>query len=123
MLTPSSLLRASLPHFPTSSIVRSPRLAFSSTTATVGAGAATRKMAATPRFSEGTDPETAAPALGALLRAGEGEAGKEGGRWVLSRNGEGLERTFKFKTFMKTWVRRTHSPPPPSAFSFFVRVE
>ncbi len=28
-----------------------------------------------------------------------------GGRWALTRDGAGLERTFKFKTFAKTWVR------------------
>lgn len=49
---------------------------------------------AKPRFSEGTDEASASPALSALLS----------GSWVLAKDGEALERSFKFKTFAKTWV-------------------
>jgi len=28
----------------------------------------------------------------------------QGGQWALVPNGQGLERSFKFKTFAKTWV-------------------
>jgi 4a-hydroxytetrahydrobiopterin dehydratase len=27
-----------------------------------------------------------------------------GGRWALANGGEALERSFRFKTFAKTWV-------------------
>jgi len=52
---------------------------------------------ASPRFSAGSDLDTAGKTLALLLTSG-------GGRWMLTENGEGLERTFKFKTFAKTWV-------------------
>lgn len=29
---------------------------------------------------------------------------ENGGRWELTKKGNGLERTFQFKTFKKTWV-------------------
>jgi len=32
-----------------------------------------------------------------------------GGRWALTNGGEALERTFKFKTFAKTWVSCSRS--------------
>jgi 4a-hydroxytetrahydrobiopterin dehydratase len=51
-----------------------------------------------PRFSKGTDEATALPSLQPLLSS-------EGGRWTLTSEGEALERSFKFKTFAKTWVR------------------
>lgn len=62
------------------------------------------------RFSSGTDETTALPALQALLSpsqtvGGDGAASGVGGRWTLTKEGEALERTFKFKTFTKTWVR------------------
>lgn len=38
-------------------------------------------------------------ALGQLLD------GSGGGRWALTTAGDGIERSFKFKTFTKTWVR------------------
>ncbi|KAL7628901.1 hypothetical protein AAE478_000417 [Parahypoxylon ruwenzoriense] len=50
------------------------------------------------RFSAGVDEPALAQALEPLLAS----AGR-GGRWVLIPNGEGLERSFKFKTFAKTW--------------------
>lgn len=51
-----------------------------------------------PRFATGTDESTVAPALNTLLSS-------SGGRWQLAADGEALERSFKFKTFAKTWVR------------------
>jgi hypothetical protein len=51
-----------------------------------------------PRFSEGSAASSMTESLAPLLAA-------SGGRWSLSASGEGLERTFKFKTFTKTWVR------------------
>lgn len=62
------------------------------------------------RFSKGTDEAAAASRLDALvLPAGEGGAAAASasaeGRWTLAKEGEALERSFKFKTFAKTWVR------------------
>lgn len=51
-----------------------------------------------PRFSPGTDEAAATANLGTLLAS-------SGGRWTLTNEGEALERSFKFKTFAKTWVR------------------
>ncbi|KAI2617541.1 transcriptional coactivator/pterin dehydratase [Hypomontagnella submonticulosa] len=52
----------------------------------------------TPRFSDGVDEPALTRALEHLLISAE-----NGGRWVLIPGGEGLERSFKFKTFAKTW--------------------
>ncbi|GAB1318881.1 hypothetical protein MFIFM68171_09091 [Madurella fahalii] len=49
-----------------------------------------------PRFSTGSDAAAMAAALAPLLTG-------NGGRWALVADGEALERTFKFKTFAKTW--------------------
>jgi 4a-hydroxytetrahydrobiopterin dehydratase len=54
-------------------------------------------MHTAPRFSQGVDEVSATSALGGLLS-------QSGGRWTLAKEGEALERTFKFKTFAKTWV-------------------
>lgn len=61
---------------------------------------ASRRSSSTmnPRLSPGTDAETVAPALSALLSS-------HGGRWALASDGQALERSFKFKTFEKTWVQ------------------
>ncbi|KAK1759402.1 pterin 4 alpha carbinolamine dehydratase-domain-containing protein [Echria macrotheca] len=56
----------------------------------------TSSSGATPRFSASTDTAAAHAALAPLITPG-------GGRWRLTADGEGLERTFKFKTFAKTW--------------------
>ncbi|KAI0553678.1 pterin 4 alpha carbinolamine dehydratase-domain-containing protein [Xylaria curta] len=48
------------------------------------------------RFSAGADETSLTAALEGLL------AGK-GGRWTLISSGQGLERSFKFKNFTKTW--------------------
>lgn len=31
-------------------------------------------------------------------------------RWVVTEDGQGIQRTFKFKTFAKTWVQWHPSP-------------
>ena len=46
-----------------------------------------------PRFAKGTDEAALTAALTPLLA-----------RWALSADGGAIERTFKFKTFAKTWV-------------------
>lgn len=51
-----------------------------------------------PKFSPGTDETLATSALTPLLTS-------SGGRWTLSTEGQAVERSFKFKTFAKTWVR------------------
>ncbi|KAI1128133.1 pterin 4 alpha carbinolamine dehydratase-domain-containing protein [Nemania abortiva] len=50
------------------------------------------------KFSAGADETALTPALQELMDS----AGK-GGRWALIPSGQGLERSFKFKTFAKTW--------------------
>ncbi|EHA52196.1 hypothetical protein MCOR27_010947 [Pyricularia oryzae] len=47
-----------------------------------------------PNFAPGSDVAALDAALTPLLAPG---------RWQLTPDGEGLERTFKFKTFAKTW--------------------
>ncbi|KAI1747930.1 pterin 4 alpha carbinolamine dehydratase-domain-containing protein [Xylaria castorea] len=54
--------------------------------------------AAKVRFSTGADETSLTTALQGLLDS----AGK-GGRWTLISSGQGLERSFKFKNFTKTW--------------------
>ncbi|ODA76282.1 hypothetical protein RJ55_08127 [Drechmeria coniospora] len=49
-----------------------------------------------PHYSSGTDEAAAATSLTALLTS-------SGGSWTLSSNGSAIERSFKFKTFAKTW--------------------
>ncbi|XXG94429.1 hypothetical protein Hte_000685 [Hypoxylon texense] len=56
----------------------------------------------TPRFSPGVNEPALKQALAPLLASAE-----LGGRWALVPGGEGLERSFKFKTFAKTWVYNT----------------
>ncbi|KAI1409092.1 transcriptional coactivator/pterin dehydratase [Hypoxylon sp. FL1857] len=55
-------------------------------------------QAQAPQFSAGVDEPALTRALEPLLAS----AGR-GGRWELIHGGEGLERSFKFKTFTKTW--------------------
>ncbi|KAI0185380.1 pterin-4-alpha-carbinolamine dehydratase family protein [Xylaria flabelliformis] len=50
------------------------------------------------KFSAGADEASLTAALQGLLDS----AGK-GGRWTLISSGQGLERSFKFKNFTKTW--------------------
>ena len=56
-----------------------------------------RKMATNPTFSSNYDPQKGAQELSPLLRT-------NGGKWDLIESGKGVERSFKFKTFKKTWV-------------------
>lgn len=60
----------------------------------------TRTMATTtttPVFSSSYDPKQGVQDLAPLLAG-------SGGRWALIESGKGVERSFKFKTFKKTWV-------------------
>ncbi|KAF2097592.1 transcriptional coactivator/pterin dehydratase [Rhizodiscina lignyota] len=59
------------------------------------ADAASASTAASVHFSSNTDPATAAPLLARLCTPG--------GRWAPSSHGRGIERSFKFRTFKKTW--------------------
>lgn len=67
-------------------------------------------MAASPKFSEGSDEPRLTKELDGLL----------GNRWALTADGKGIERSFKFKTFAKTWVRRTR--PPARTYLLKLRV-
>ncbi|RKU45865.1 hypothetical protein DL546_007804 [Coniochaeta pulveracea] len=49
-----------------------------------------------PAISKGADVDALKQRLNPLLST-------NGGRWTLTKNGEAMERTFKFKTFTKTW--------------------
>ena len=60
-----------------------------------------------PVFSSNTDQEQATEDLKSLLRSEGGV-----GRWNLIDSGKGVERSFKFKTFKKTWVRIHHELSP-----------
>ncbi|KAK0391123.1 hypothetical protein NLU13_0625 [Sarocladium strictum] len=55
-----------------------------------------RAMSSSPRFASGADADALTPAVTSLLST-------SGGRWTLAAEGEALERSFKFKTFAKTW--------------------
>ncbi|KAI1399110.1 transcriptional coactivator/pterin dehydratase [Hypoxylon fuscum] len=61
----------------------------------VAMAASTRSQ--TPQFSAGVDEPALTRTLENLL------ASAPGGRWALIPGGHGLERSFKFKTFAKTW--------------------
>jgi 4a-hydroxytetrahydrobiopterin dehydratase len=50
-----------------------------------------------PAFSANADIPSLTASLSPLLRPN--------GRWQLTPKGNGVERSFKFKTFKKTWVR------------------
>ncbi|KAL5596698.1 hypothetical protein BROUX41_006610 [Berkeleyomyces rouxiae] len=52
-----------------------------------------------PVFAEGQDASALRADVQKLLSESSGGQGK----WALSGDGAGLERTFKFKTFAKTW--------------------
>lgn len=51
-----------------------------------------------PSFSAGTDKNAATEALRPLITP------DAGGKWTLTADGYGVERSFKFATFNKTWV-------------------
>ncbi|KLU82733.1 hypothetical protein MAPG_01802 [Magnaporthiopsis poae ATCC 64411] len=63
-----------------------------STAAAVAAAAAAMDSKPRPMYSAGSDAAQLDAALAPLL-----------GRWVLTADGGGLERSFRFKTFAKTW--------------------
>ncbi|OAA81418.1 Transcriptional coactivator/pterin dehydratase [Akanthomyces lecanii RCEF 1005] len=50
-----------------------------------------------PSFAAGTDKNAATEALRPLVTP------EAGGRWTLTADGYGIERSFKFATFNKTW--------------------
>lgn len=56
--------------------------------------------AAKPRFAEGSDEQLLTEALDGLVSK----------RWALTADGQGVERSFRFKTFAKTWVSSNDSP-------------
>ncbi|KAI1857667.1 hypothetical protein JX265_011082 [Neoarthrinium moseri] len=56
-----------------------------------------------PKFSEGSDEAGLTQKLQGLLSSADSESTAVRGRWNLIPSGEGLERSFKFKTFAKTW--------------------
>ncbi|XDG06838.1 hypothetical protein ABKA04_006453 [Annulohypoxylon sp. FPYF3050] len=60
---------------------------------------ATSPQVNAPQFSAGVDEPALMRALEPLLASAS-----RGGRWGLIPGGEGIERSFKFKTFAKTWV-------------------
>lgn len=96
---------------PLHSITRMASSSSSSVTATT-----TTTSAANARFSAGSDEKTlsktletvlesaAAPEAPATAVGPDSRSGGGAGRWALTAGGEGLERSFKFKTFAKTWV-------------------
>lgn len=58
----------------------------------IGAMAATNKV----KFAEGSDEAALTKVLDGLTSGTP--------KWSLTPNGQGVERSFKFKTFAKTWV-------------------
>lgn len=52
-------------------------------------------MSSQPKFSEGSDKAILTKDLDGLTA---------NDRWLLTGNGQGIQRSFKFKTFAKTWV-------------------
>lgn len=52
-------------------------------------------MAPQAKFAEGSDEAALARDLDSLVSGG--------GRWALTDDGQGVQRSFKFKTFAKTW--------------------
>ncbi|KAI1814346.1 transcriptional coactivator/pterin dehydratase [Poronia punctata] len=90
--------RATAWSLPTSSTMSRPiQTSSSSASATVAAPTAAEGET-TVKFSAGVDEAALTAALQELLSS----AGK-GGRWTLIPSGKGLERSFKFKNFTKTW--------------------
>lgn len=59
---------------------------------------------AEPNLAEGSDESSMGKDLSKLLLS----LG-QGGSWVLTADGMGLERTFRFKTFKKAWVSSVQS--------------
>ncbi|KAL8400018.1 hypothetical protein RB594_000433 [Gaeumannomyces avenae] len=62
-----------------------------------------------PTYSPGSDAAQLDAALAPLLASSSSSSPPPGpgGRWTLTVDGGGLERSFRFKTFAKTWVYNT----------------
>lgn len=58
-------------------------------------------MVSKPKFSDGSDEAVLTKELDDLISR----------RWSLTDDGQGIERSFKFKTFAKTWVSRHDCTP------------
>lgn len=87
--------------------------------------AASPRLPQEPRFSPGSDEKTLRRALETLLLPGStggSDSGSAAGRWALIAGGEGLERSFRFKTFAKTWVSDISVDPPSELLGFLSRV-
>ena len=63
---------------------------------------------ATPSFAAGSDTAALSPVLKELVSRPEAP-------WHLTATGEGVERSFRFKTFAKTWVRCALPPSSPDS--------
>lgn len=57
-----------------------------------------------PRFAKGADADSLNGTVTSLIKSPSSS-----GRWALTKDGEALERSFKFKTFGKTWVSTSFS--------------
>jgi hypothetical protein len=57
-----------------------------------------------PKFAAGVDESSLSRKLLPLLASATTPAGRGVGRWTLTPSGKGLERSFNFKTFARTWV-------------------
>lgn len=82
------------------------------TSLTAGIRHPQRAMSTTPNFAPGSDTAALNPALKQLVSRPEAP-------WRLTATGEGVERSFKFKTFAKTWVSPLYFHPalgPPCAY-------
>ncbi|PSS00616.1 pterin 4 alpha carbinolamine dehydratase-domain-containing protein [Coniella lustricola] len=74
----------------TTTILATHRRAFSSTPAAMSSSSSLQTL---PKFSEGSDETLLAQELETL----------QANKWSLTADGQGIERSFKFKTFAKTW--------------------
>lgn len=75
------------------------RCRFTNTSTTFIRSLSRTAVAMTPqaRFADGSDEASLTNELNKLTAAG----------WALTDSGQGIERSFKFKTFAKTWVSST----------------
>ncbi len=87
-----------LPKQPTLSCLLQTRKMSSSPPTTTTTTTSTSNPPPQPTFSPTYPPKLGTRALSPLLRT-------NGGKWDLIASGEGVERSFRFKTFKKTWVR------------------
>ncbi len=67
-----------------------------------------------PNLASGQDEQTIIPRLDALLTEAENPPHRG---WELVNEGKGIKRSFQFKTFNKTWVRRCCHAPLPLALA------